>query len=178
MDRRGRRAGTQPSPALARWVARYKSGRYTVERPLQLGASLAGRTELIDPYSAFGEPLGRAFQLRDDVLGVFGDPAETGKPTGDDLREGKPTLLLALAAERAARRDRPLLERVGSLDLTDREVVELRCAFERSGALDLVEQEIARLTSEAERALASCAVAPAARTGLLALAERAAVRRR
>src|SRR5690606_22876562 len=76
--------------ALARRIARYKSGKYTVERPLHLGAALAGRLgDLREPLSAYGEPLGEVFQLRDDMLGAFGDPARTGKPVGHDLREGK-----------------------------------------------------------------------------------------
>src|SRR5690349_8281772 len=79
-------------------VARYKSAKYTVERPLLLGAALAGApAEVHAAYSAYGLPLGEAFQLRDDVLGVFGDPAQTGKPAGDDLREGKRTYLVAAA---------------------------------------------------------------------------------
>src|SRR5690606_186530 len=75
-------------------VARYKSAKYTVERPLLLGAALADAApDVRVAYSAYGLPLGEAFQLRDDVLGVFGDPAQTGKPAGDDLREGKRTYL-------------------------------------------------------------------------------------
>ena len=83
-------------------VVRYKAAKYTIERPLHLGGTLAGAgPELLDVYTAYGLPLGEAFQLRDDVLGVFGDPAETGKPAGDDLREGKRTVLIATAVERA-----------------------------------------------------------------------------
>ena len=92
------------SVELAGKVARYKSAKYTVERPLLFGAALAGAPpELSAAYSAFGLPLGEAFQLRDDVLGVFGDPSETGKPAGDDLREGKRTALVALALREASR---------------------------------------------------------------------------
>ena len=88
-------AATSTSPR-ARRIARYKSGKYTIERPLHVGAALAGRlADLAGPLSAYGDPLGEAFQLRDDLLGVFGDEALTGKPVGDDLREGKPTPLLA-----------------------------------------------------------------------------------
>ena len=86
-------------------IARYKSGKYTIERPLHVGAALAGRLdELADSLSAYGDPLGEAFQLRDDLLGAFGDELATGKPVGDDLREGKPTPLLAAAVERGRRR--------------------------------------------------------------------------
>jgi geranylgeranyl diphosphate synthase type I len=171
-------AGTSRSPDLARWVARYKSGRYTVERPLHLGATLAGGTHLAAGFSAFGEPLGQAFQLRDDVLGVFGEPSQTGKPTGDDLREGKPTLLLALATERAAPADRALLARVGCADLDDGEVGELRGVFERCGARAAVEDEITRLTAVAGDALARSPVPDAVRERLLCLARRAVVRDR
>ena len=84
----------------ARRIVRYKSGKYTIERPLHVGAALAGRLdELEEPLSHYGEPLGEAFQLRDDILGTFGDTARTGKPVGDDLREGKPTPILAIALE-------------------------------------------------------------------------------
>src|SRR5436305_107189 len=86
----------------ARRIARYKSGKYTIERPLHVGAALAGRyADLHESLSAYGDPLGEAFQLRDDLLGAFGDEAQTGKPVGDDLREGKPTPLLAIASDRA-----------------------------------------------------------------------------
>ena len=81
-------------------IARYKSGKYTIERPLHVGAVLAAperQAELLPGLSRYGLPLGDAFQMRDDVIGAFGDPALTGKPVGDDLREGKPTPLLARA---------------------------------------------------------------------------------
>ena len=106
---------------MAHRIARYKSGKYTVERPLHLGAALAGRLDdLAEPLSAFGLPLGEAFQLRDDILGTFGDPALTGKPVGEDLREGKPTPLLAIATARAGAAGLALLGRVGAADLTTR----------------------------------------------------------
>ena len=85
---------------MARLIACYKSGKYTIERPLHLGAALVGRLgDLAGPLSGYGLPLGEAFQMRDDILGTFGDPAVTGKPVGEDLREGKPTPLLAITAE-------------------------------------------------------------------------------
>src|SRR5207302_6011875 len=100
-------------------VARYKAAKYTVERPLHLGAAIAGGdAELIDGLSAYGLPLGEAFQLRDDLLGVFGDPRLTGKPAGDDLREGKRTVLVAYASEHADDTQLAVLrERVGDPDL-------------------------------------------------------------
>ena len=102
-------------------VARYKSAKYTIEKPLHLGAVLAGADpELLGDYSAFGLPLGEAFQLRDDVLGVFGDPAVTGKPAGDDLREGKRTVLVARAMAAGDDVQRATLRtRLGVRDLSD-----------------------------------------------------------
>jgi geranylgeranyl diphosphate synthase type I len=88
---------------LAERICQYKTGKYTIERPLHLGAALADRLDDLAPwYSAYGMPLGEAFQLRDDLLGVFGDSSLTGKPVGEDLREGKPTALYALARRRAS----------------------------------------------------------------------------
>jgi geranylgeranyl diphosphate synthase type I len=171
-------ASSAHSPDLARWVARYKSGRYTVERPLHLGAALAGDDRLVGPYSAFGEPLGEAFQLRDDLLGVYGDPVDTGKPSGDDLREGKPTLLLALATGYVGGAGRRLIERVGSPDLGDDEIAGLRHLFERCGARAAVEAEIERLVAQSEQALAATPISPSARDGLRALARLAVPRDR
>ena len=91
---------TQKATDLSRSmkIARYKSGKYTIERPLHMGAVLAkdASPELLGALSDYGLPLGEAFQFRDDLLGVFGDPSITGKPTGDDLREGKRTVLIAM----------------------------------------------------------------------------------
>jgi geranylgeranyl diphosphate synthase type I len=135
-------------------IARYKSGKYTIERPLHVGAALAGRLdELAEPLSAYGEPLGEAFQLRDDVLGVWGDAARTGKPVGDDLREGKPTPLLATALQRASGADAELLARVGAPDLGDDEVAALQDVLVRTGARDHIEATIADLTDVALVAL-------------------------
>ncbi|MDX6215190.1 MAG: geranylgeranyl diphosphate synthase, type, partial [Frankiales bacterium] len=98
--------------ASALRVARYKSAKYTIVEPLHLGATTAGATpQVLDAYTAYGLPLGIAFQLRDDLLGVFGDPAVTGKPAGDDLREGKRTVLVAMALERASEPQADLVRR-------------------------------------------------------------------
>ena len=153
-------------------VARYKSAKYTVERPLLLGAALAGAgPEVEAAYSGFGLPLGEAFQLRDDVLGVFGDEARTGKPVGDDLREGKPTLLLAVAAERATDGERELLARVGDPELSAASVVELQDLLVAGGTVAAVEGRITDLADEAIASLAGIDVAPAVRSGLRDLAE-------
>ena len=166
------------SPETARWLAAYKSGRYTVERPLHLGATLAGRPELMPGYSAVGAPLGTAFQLRDDLLGIIGDPTCTGKPVGADLREGKSTLPLALASERADGDGRRLLARAGAPDLSDEEITAIRELVVESGAAAAVECEIGRLVVAAVDALERCDVDGAAAPPLRRLCELAAWRDR
>ncbi|NYH50866.1 geranylgeranyl diphosphate synthase type I [Nocardiopsis arvandica] len=148
--------GTATREAALR-VMRYKSAKYTVERPLHLGAALAGRhEELAGVYTAYGIPLGIAFQLRDDVLGVFGDPSTTGKPAGDDLREGKRTLVVAETLARVgaadAERFRSLL---GAPDLSVESVGWMRSLIEESGALMVCEKMIGEYADEAVRALES-----------------------
>ncbi|WP_415644872.1 polyprenyl synthetase family protein [Stackebrandtia soli] len=136
-------------------VARFKSAKYTIERPLLIGAALAdGSPELRECYSAFGLPLGEAFQLRDDVLGVFGDPSHTGKPAGDDLREGKHTFLIASAYETTDAAGSKLLdELLGDPELDVSGVAALRQVITESGALDRTEQRIDRLAEQTRAAL-------------------------
>jgi geranylgeranyl diphosphate synthase type I len=155
-------ATASTDPDAARRIARYKSAKYTVERPLHLGAALAGRDDLRGPLSDVGLPLGVAFQLRDDVLGAFGEPDVTGKPVGDDLREGKATPLVAIAAARADAQDRALLARLGAADLRRDEVAALQDLFVRTGALKEIELEIDRLLAEAHRALERAPLTPGA----------------
>jgi len=159
-------------------VARYKSAKYTVERPLLLGAALAGAPEaLIRAYSGYGLPLGEAFQLRDDVLGVFGDPAQTGKPAGDDLREGKRTYLVAAAHAALGAAERAQLEsRLGDPALDDAGVERLRTLIRNSGALARTEERITALATSALAALSSAPLEAEARGVLLELAD-AATRR-
>ncbi|MCD0481652.1 polyprenyl synthetase family protein [Streptacidiphilus sp. ASG 303] len=161
-------------------VVRYKSAKYSVERPLQVGALLAGAgPELVEAYSAFGLPLGEAFQLRDDQLGVFGDPTVTGKPAGDDLREGKRTLLVALAVESSPAADARILDdRLGAPDLDGDEVERLRGIIARSGAAEQVERRIDALLGQALEALEAAPLADGpARDALRSLATAATVRR-
>lgn len=133
-------------------IARYKSGKYTVERPLHFGAALAGHLDEFEKeLSAVGLPLGDAFQLRDDVLGVFGEPEATGKPVGDDLRQGKLTQLLAAAVIRLG--DEGALARVGARDLTEDEVQAIQDAIAASGALAEIEDLIERRLDEALAAI-------------------------
>ena len=160
----------------ARRIIEHKTARYTVVRPLQLGAALAGRANLAEPLARHGRPVGLAFQLRDDVLGAFGDPAATGKPVGDDLREGKPTLLIALAREAATPAQMSVLDRVGS-DMDDDTVAGIQQVIVDTGALASVEDEIAGLLDESLDALAALPDVPAAKDALTAAARFVALRR-
>ncbi len=138
----------------ARRIAQYKSGKYTIERPLHLGAALLGRLdEFRIPLSRYGAPLGEAFQLRDDILGAFGDPSLTGKPVGDDLREGKPTPLLSIASQRATPEQRAVLRSIGTPSLGPDDIVELQAILEETGARAEIESDISSLTAQAITAL-------------------------
>jgi geranylgeranyl diphosphate synthase type I len=156
---------------MARRIARYKSGKYTIERPLHLGAALAGRLgDLAGPLSAYGLPLGEAFQMRDDILGTFGDPAVIGKPVGEDLREGKPTPLLAVAWDRADATGRKLLDRAGSPDLDPDEIAAIQTLMADTGARDETDRLIDSLADEAVASLTGAAITSEARTALTELA--------
>jgi geranylgeranyl diphosphate synthase type I len=151
----------------ARTIEWYKSGKYTVERPLHLGAALAGRLgELRGPLSAFGLPLGEAFQLRDDLLGVFGAESVTGKPVGDDLREGKLTPLLATASARCDAAGTRVLERVGQPDLRADEIAAIRDLLVATGAVAEIETSIGMLVGESLAALEAIPITEDARTAL------------
>jgi geranylgeranyl diphosphate synthase type I len=153
-------------------VARYKSAKYTVERPLLLGAAIADAgPEIGEAYSAYGLPLGEAFQLRDDILGVFGDPAQTGKPAGDDLREGKRTYLVAAAFDAADADDAiELRRRLGEADLDEAGVDRLREIIVATGALRRTERRIDSLTDRALAALRTVNLADGAGDRLTDLA--------
>ncbi len=140
-------------------VITYKSAKYSVEHPLLIGAATGGLDEAgTAALSRYGLDLGRAFQLRDDLLGVFGDPDATGKPAGDDLREGKRTVLLAHALAGTDAGGRDSLERlVGRPDLDADAVEVLRGVIGGSGAVDVLEEEIARLAGSARDALEAAA---------------------
>jgi geranylgeranyl diphosphate synthase, type I len=145
------------SSADALRVAEFKTSKYTVEGPLHFGAAAAGAgTETFRALTAYGLPLGEAFQLRDDVLGVFGDPARTGKPAGDDLREGKRTLLVALAMERGSASDAAdLRAHLGNREMSEQEIAGLRAIITGTGALDEVEERIGQRAAQALVALES-----------------------
>lgn len=125
-------------------VIRFKSAKYTIERPLLMGAAIADAdTQIMDSLSAYGLALGEAFQLRDDLLGVFGDAQTTGKPAGDDLREGKQTMLIAKARELATPAQRKLIETaLGNTELTENDVKHVQQALNDCGATQVIEDRI------------------------------------
>jgi geranylgeranyl diphosphate synthase type I len=152
----------------------WKSAKYSVEAPLAIGAALGGADAgRIEALRTFGLPLGIAFQLRDDMLGVFGDPAVTGKPAGDDLREGKRTVLLALARQALAPHVRRTVdELVGDPSLDEAQVELLRATIRESGADEQVEALITRQVAAARDAIAEAALSASSREQLLELADR------
>ena len=157
----------------AEQICRYKSGKYTIERPLHLGAVMAAperADELLPALSAYGLPLGDAFQMRDDVMGAFGDTAVTGKPVGGDLREGKPTPLMARAVAAATVAQAEVLALVGRASLGDDDVARVQQAIVDSGALADLEATIERLAAEAIAAIELAPITTEARNELVALA--------
>jgi geranylgeranyl diphosphate synthase, type I len=172
LDLLGQAAG-DGSVGEALRVIRYKTAKYTIERPLQLGAALAGRADeaTTAACSGYGIPLGTAFQLRDDVLGVFGDPARTGKPADDDLRDGKRTVLVAIARERASPAQRKLLDRrLGDPGLDEHGAAELRAIIAGTGALAECELMIESSVTDALRSLKNAPFPADARQALAELA--------
>ncbi len=155
-------------------ICRYKSGKYTIERPLHLGAVLAAperADELLPHLSNYGLPLGDAFQMRDDVMGAFGDEAVTGKPVGGDLIEGKPTPLLARATRRADDAQRQVLELVGDPDIDTDTIAKIQQVMVDTGGLDELEAHISALTESAVTSLDAAPISEVAKTELIELAE-------
>ena len=167
--------GTQ-SVAQALNIARYKSAKYTIERPLHLGAAIAipdaaKRAQIISIYSEFGLPLGEAFQLRDDLLGVFGDPKVTGKPAGDDLREGKRTVLMAMTHDRiSGAAEAEFMQEFGNHNISESAIARLQEIISETGAAMHVEDLIEELTSTALEALNRDEIVPQARELLTEMA--------
>ena len=152
-------------------VLRYKSAKYSIERPLHIGAALAGASaSQITQLTRFGLPLGEAFQLRDDLLGVFGDPAVTGKPAGDDLIEGKRTVLVSLALDALPGPEAKVLDSALGTALESDQVETLCRLIEESGARQQVETVISELTNRSLAALASAEISDHARGVLERLA--------
>jgi geranylgeranyl diphosphate synthase, type I len=164
------------SPAAAVAIAQTKTAAYTVERPLHLGAAMAGAdVPTLTALRRFGADIGLAFQLRDDLLGMFGDTSATGKPTGDDLREGKRTLLIALGlqyADQAGRhRDAAVLRSaIGRADLDTPTIERIQELLVDLGAVAAVEQRICTLTESAAQALDTAQLAEPAADRLAQLA--------
>ncbi|MFF5447840.1 polyprenyl synthetase family protein [Streptomyces sp. NPDC012888] len=171
-------AARAPKVAESLEVARFKTAKYTVERPLQLGVTLGGGSRaLLQACTAYGLPLGEAFQLHDDLLGTFGDPAVTGKSNLDDLRDGKPTALLALTTEAATEDERRLLAKhVGRADLGEAEAASVRELMERCGARRRVEEMVRERVRRAQDALEGVPVPYEARVALRELAATATER--
>jgi geranylgeranyl diphosphate synthase, type I len=156
----------------AETVIRFKSAKYTIERPLHLGAAIAGANpELNQVLSDYGLALGEAFQLRDDLLGVFGDSSVTGKPAGDDLREGKQTMLIAFANTNANVEDKKYLsENLGDPDLSSETITKLQDILVSCGAQDFVENRISDYLAKSLSALDSLACASEPKSALTELA--------
>ncbi len=159
-------------------VAQFKTAKYTIERPLHLGAVWADAPKTtVQALSDFGLPLGVAFQVRDDIMGVFGDPEQTGKPAGDDVREGKYTFLIDYAYAAGNTATNELLDRsLGNPDLSASDIEQVRSAILETGALDKAEQEVEDHLAEALEALDRASLDPLA-TGVLAQLAQAAAHR-
>ena len=152
-------------------IARYKSGKYTIERPLHIGAAIAGKTNIFKSLSGYGLPLGEAFQLRDDLLGVFGDPSVTGKPAGDDLREGKRTVLIAMTHERQSKAQREIMDtHFGKAELDAQGVLALQEIIESTGARTELETIIDGLTTQSLAALENSEISVEGKSLLIELA--------
>jgi geranylgeranyl diphosphate synthase type I len=154
--------------AKAERIALYKSGKYTVERPMHIGAALAGQYfAASEAITHFAVPLGMAFQLRDDVLGVFGQTERTKKPVGDDLREGKQTLLIGLACQMCSANELELFEGLfGRDDLSASEVAALQEMIASTGALKAMEDRIDQLFLRSMQALDELSFTQEARVAL------------
>ena len=171
-------AAPEEEERRARTIVRSKSARYSVEHPLTLGAALAGAgSQALALCREVGLPLGEAFQLRDDMLGIFGDPSVTGKPTGDDFREGKRTVLIARALAAADEPDRARLTRaLGRRDLAEHDVEELRGVLRDTGAVAAVERLIDDLAGPALAALRASSLLEPGRSMLVRLGHASVVR--
>ncbi|MFD0774535.1 polyprenyl synthetase family protein, partial [Streptomonospora algeriensis] len=178
------RAARDDTPAASLRVDRLKTAAYSVDRPLHLGAALAGADDgLIAALRGYGVAIGTAFQLRDDLLGLYADPAATGYLTGDDIREGQPTLLWALGVERADQRGdaqsaAALRTCAGDAALSDDDVAGLAVLLEELGARAAVEERIRGLVEEGLARLGDTPMPHAARRALETMAAQASVRTR
>ncbi len=179
LDIRSSAAG-ESDRSTARAVATFKSALYTIVRPLQMGATLApgwdalspdAQKQALDQLEAFGRPLGEAFQLRDDLLGVIGESSATGKPVGADLREGKSTELMAIALERATPEQRQLLATVGQPNLSEPMIHALVDVLYTTGAINEIEHRISQLVKRAHETLPTLRIDPSTQVTMAALAD-------
>lgn len=159
--------------ARAETIAVYKSAKYSVEAPLALGGLIAGGSvDQVSALRAYGLPLGIAYQMRDDLLGVFGDEHVTGKPSGDDLREGKRTVLIGMARSALPSAGRRLIdERLGDPTLTPAQIAQLQDVIRESGAVERLESRISASVAAARSALAGAPLDEAAAANLSELAD-------
>jgi geranylgeranyl diphosphate synthase type I len=165
--------------ATAARIALFKTAKYTVERPLHIGSLIADPSTgqpTLDVLSGVGVLLGIAFQMRDDVLGVFGEPNVTGKPAGDDLRESKPTALVAAALSAATPEQRAVLGRIGSPDLDVDAIDAMRQVIVDTGALAETEARIRDLVDEAIEGLGALSLRDDVKTNFVDLAHAVAWR--
>ncbi len=173
--------GTDPDQQIAdaMTVNRYKTAAYTIERPLHLGAALAGASQdQVAALRAYGADIGIAFQLRDDLLGVFGDAAITGKPAGDDLMEGKHTVLLAMARKYLSSQEELLAELDAGVGVMTgpAKVTRLAQLIQHSGAVADIEARITDLTRSGLAAIEHAGLEPVAKSALVQLAQAATKR--
>ena len=166
------RSTRQAQIHTAEKVLEFKSARYSVRRPAELGATLGEAPPgLLAALGTYGSLLGRAFQLRDDILGVFGDPEATGKPAGDDIREGKRTVLVLTALENGDARQHDTLDSLlGTPGLTEEDLTTAREIIEATGARNSCEELIARSTTDALTALEGADMDAEGRSALITLA--------
>jgi geranylgeranyl diphosphate synthase type I len=157
-----------------------KSGSYSVRGPMLLGATLAGGSSSVTArLLRFAHPLGIAFQLRDDLLGAYGDPKQTGKPLGSDIRAGKRTALFDEAASRTAPSERSwLVQTVHRRSATDAEVNEIVALYERCGARQAVEQRLDQLVKKAVASLEGARLSKRGTSWLVGAAAALTVRER
>ncbi len=164
----------EPAPEEQIWkILSFKSGKYTLERPLHLGAAAAGAPEaLFNLFTRFGVPLGRAFQIQDDILGVFGEPDEVGKSVDSDIKEGKSTLLISRAYQNANPAGRSRLIQVwGNPDAAPEDIADVRQIILQTGSLDYATLRANELMQEALQAIAGSSLSEQARSVLAGLAE-------
>lgn len=151
----------------------YKTAKYTIEGPLHLGAILAGAEDkLLKTFSAYSIPVGIAFQIQDDILGIFGDEKKLGKPVGSDIRQGKYTILVAKAVEKASAKQRNIIKNIlGKSDLTKNELEMFRNIVIETGALDYAKNMAVKLANQGKRAIEKEKINPEAKEFLTGIAE-------